>query len=205
MPLGFRISTLLPHYPLQAAVDVSAGRMLKSKTFGDRRSTRGDEGGLDGSICMVVLALAENSIQLIPDGTLALHVLVVLVMVGVLNLTLYGPLNRILDERDRETKGREASAVLASVEMKLSRYERRVRESRVMGYQLVERERASALGERERKLRALKRKMREWAAEEKALIEQQTEDVRRELEGELKAVGVRISGQILCRPVNSGD
>src|SRR3989442_13826107 len=132
MPLGFRISTLLPHYALQAAVDVSAGRMLKSKTFGDRRSTRGDEGGLDGSICMVVLALAENSIQLIPDGTLALHVLVVLVMVGVLNLTLYGPLNRILDERDRETKGRlrEVRAILANIEVKQSRYEQRVRETR---------------------------------------------------------------------------
>jgi len=153
---------------------------------------------------MVVLALAENSIQLIPDGTLALHVLVVLVMVGVLNLALYGPLNRILDERDRETKGREVRAVLATVELKLSRYERRIRKSRVMGYQLVERERASALGERERKLRALKGKMREWAAKEKALIEQQTEDVRGELKGELKRVGVRISAQILCRPINSG-
>ncbi len=73
-----------------------------------------------------------------------------------------------------------------------------------MGYQLVERERASALGERERKLRALKGKMREWAAKEKALIEQQTEDVRGELKGELKRVGVRISAQILCRPINSG-
>ncbi len=153
---------------------------------------------------MVVLALAENSIQLMPDGTLVLHVLVVLVMVGVLNLTLYGPLNRILDERDRETKGREARAVLATVEMKLSRCERRLRESRVMGYQLVERERASALRERESKLRALRGKMREWAIEEKVLIEQQTEDVRRELRRELKGVGARISAQILCRPINAG-
>jgi F0F1-type ATP synthase membrane subunit b/b' len=153
---------------------------------------------------MVALALAEQSIQLIPDGTLALHVLVVLVMVGVLNLTLYGPLNRILDERDRETKGREGRAVLATVEMKLSQYERRLRESRVMAYQLVERERASALRERERKLRALRGKMREWVVEEKALIEQQTEDVRKELRRQLEGVGVRISARILCRAINAG-
>ena len=153
---------------------------------------------------MVVFALAENSIQLIPDGTLAVHVLVVLVMVGVLRLTLYRPLNRILDERDRETKGREGRAVLATVEMKLSQYERRLRESRVMAYQLVERERASALMERERKLRALRGKMREWVVEEKALIEQQTEDVRKELRRELKGVGVRISARILCRAINAG-
>jgi hypothetical protein len=73
-----------------------------------------------------------------------------------------------------------------------------------MAYQLVQRERASALGERETKLHALKAKMKEFAIEEKALIEQQTEDVRRELKGELKEVGVRISAQILCRPVDSG-
>src|SRR5437899_1976486 len=166
--------------------------MLKLKTFSEKRSVRAHEGGVDGSKSMVVLALAEKSIQLIPDGTLAVHVLVALVMVSVLKLTLYGPLNRILDERERETKGREVRAVLATVEMKRSRYERRVRESRVMAYQLVERERASALAERERKLGALKRNMKEFAAEEKALIEQQTEYVRRELKGELKDVGVRI-------------
>jgi len=188
-----------------AAVDVSVGRMLKSKTFWPtRRSIRGHEGGLDRRMCIVVLALAENSIQLIPDGTLALHVLLVVVMIGVLNLTLYGPLNRVLDERDRETKGREVRVVLAAVEMKVSRCERRLLESRVMGYQLVERERASALRERESNLRTLKGKMREWAVEEKVLIEQQTEDVRGELRRELEGVGVRIGAQILRRPINAG-
>ncbi len=155
---------------------------------------------------MLVLALAENSIQLIPDGTLALHVVVLLVMVGVLNLTLYGPLNRILDERDRETRGRlrEVWTVLASVEMKLSRYEQRVRESRVRGYQFVEQERVSGLVEREKMLRALKGKMKERAAEEKALIEQQARYACRELELEAKRVGMRIGSQILCRPIDSG-
>src|SRR2546427_13032596 len=155
---------------------------------------------------MVVLAIAENSIQLIPDGTLALNVVVVLVMVGVLNLTLYGPVNRILDERDRETMGRlrEVRAILANIEVKQSRYEQRVRETRASGYEFVERERAGALGEQEKRLRALKGKMRQWTAEQRELIERQSEDVRRELEVESKRVGMRISSRILGRPINSG-
>jgi len=43
-----------------------------------------------------VLGFAENSIQLVPDGTLILHVIIILVMIYVLNTTLYQPINRIL-------------------------------------------------------------------------------------------------------------
>jgi len=42
------------------------------------------------------LGFAENSIQLVPDGTLLLHILIILVMVYVLNATLFKPINRIL-------------------------------------------------------------------------------------------------------------
>lgn len=148
---------------------------------------------------MVVLAFAEKSVQLVPDGTLVLHVVVVLVMIAVLNLTLYRPLNRILSERDRETKGRlrGARSILASVEIKLSHYERSLREARATGYELIEQERASALSEREKKWGALKEEMRAWAAEQKAQIEEQTQGVRRELEVEAKRSGAEISSQIL--------
>ena len=60
------------------------------------------------------LGFAENSIQLVPDGTLILHVLIILVMVYVLNATLYKPINRILEAREKQTKGRltEAQEIL---------------------------------------------------------------------------------------------
>ena len=44
--------------------------------------------------------LAETSIQLVPDGTLLLHLLMVGVMVAVLNRTLLKPINQILAERE---------------------------------------------------------------------------------------------------------
>ena len=45
------------------------------------------------------LGFAENSIQLVPDGTLILHVLIIVLMVWILNATLYKPINRILEAR----------------------------------------------------------------------------------------------------------
>ena len=64
-----------------------------------------------------VLGLAENSIQLVPDGTLILHVIIILVMVYVLNATLFKPINQILESREKRTRGRlsEAQEVMKSV------------------------------------------------------------------------------------------
>ncbi len=49
--------------------------------------------------------LAEASIQLVPDGTLLLHLLMVAVMVFVLNRTLLKPINKILAEREKQVEG----------------------------------------------------------------------------------------------------
>ena len=57
-----------------------------------------------------VLGFAENSIQLVPDGTLILHVIIILVMIYVLNATLYRPINQILESREKRTRGRLTEA-----------------------------------------------------------------------------------------------
>src|SRR5215510_6264631 len=98
---------------------------------------------------MFPLGFAENSIQLVPDGTLILHVLIILVMVYVLNATLLKPINRILAERDKRTKGRlsEAQQILRDVSEKLSEYERTLRHARGQAYAFAEQERAEAMQE----------------------------------------------------------
>ena len=50
--------------------------------------------------------LAETSIQLVPDGTLLLHLLMVGIMVAVLNRTLLKPINQTLSEREKQIAGR---------------------------------------------------------------------------------------------------
>src|SRR5258708_1709110 len=86
------------------------------------------------------LGFAENSIQLVPDGTLWLHVLIIIVMVYVLNATLFRPINRILEAREKRTRGRltEAQEILSSVSEKLAEYERALRRARTEAYALAE-------------------------------------------------------------------
>ena len=52
------------------------------------------------------MVLLEAQIQLVPDGTLLLHLLIVVVMVFIVNRTLLKPINRILAEREKQIAGR---------------------------------------------------------------------------------------------------
>ena len=79
--------------------------------------------------------LAEASIQLVPDGTLLLHLLMIGVMVFVLNRTLLKPVNRILVEREKQVEGsiEEARLLSAESEEKLRQYHTTLREARGEG------------------------------------------------------------------------
>ena len=59
---------------------------------------------------MIFFAFSENSIQLVPDGTLLIHVAAIVVLVFVLNATLFKPVNRLLAAREKRGKGRFAEA-----------------------------------------------------------------------------------------------
>jgi len=149
----------------------------------------------------VVFAFADTSIQLVPDGTLLLHVLVVVVMVAVLNRTLYRPVNKILEQREQQTKGRLSEARRASLETEksLARYEQGLRGARGAGYHLIEMERANALASREEALNSLREEMRSFVQEQKLELDAQTKQAREQLEGESQSIAERISAQILGR------
>src|SRR4026207_271084 len=99
--------------------------------------------------------LAEATIQLVPDGTLLLHLLMVGVMVFVLNRTLLKPINQILAERERQVEGRisEAQRLEAETEDKIRQYQAAWREARSDVYRLLEKERAAALKEKDEQVR----------------------------------------------------
>ena len=151
---------------------------------------------------MVFLAFAE-SIQLVPDGTLFLHIAIILVMIFVLNRTLFRPINRILEERERRTLGRtgEARELLLRVEEKITNYERSRREARVESYRLLEERRAKAVGERQLKLDAVRAEIGNLTEEQKRAIRQQAEEARTGLESEARRVASSVSAQILGRSV----
>ena len=148
------------------------------------------------------MILAEASIQLVPDGTLLLHLLLVVVMVVVLNRTLLKPINHILSEREKQITGRlrEAEAMAAESQEKLKKYNDTLREARAAGYRLLEKERAEGLKQKEEKLRQSRDVLSKEVATQIAQIRQQEQAVKGELEGQAATIGNLISSQILRRP-----
>jgi F-type H+-transporting ATPase subunit b len=153
------------------------------------------------------LGLAENPIQLVPDGTLILHVLIILVMIYVLNATLFKPINRILAARDQRTRGRlsEAQEILKNVSAQLANYERQLRKARGEAYAFSESERAEAMQERQSKLNEMRQQLSESIAQEKKAIAQQADEARGTLEVESRRLAREIGARILSRPITDAE
>lgn len=149
------------------------------------------------------LAFAGPSIQLVPDGTLIFHLILIIVMVSVLNATLLKPINRILEERDRRTKGRltEAQSTMLKVEQEMREYERRLREARSQGYALIEKERTAVAQERERKVGEVKRQLGETVLKQREVLSKEIEQAKTALGKDARRLAIDISSQILHRPV----
>jgi len=147
------------------------------------------------------MILAEASIQLVPDATLLLHLVLVVVMVFVLNRTLLKPINDILSEREKQITGRlrEAEAMAAESQEKLKKYNDTLREARATGYRLLEKERAEGLKEKEQQLRQRREQLSKEVASQVDQIRKQEQAVKGELEAQAATIGSLISSQILRR------
>lgn len=149
------------------------------------------------------LAFAENSIQLVPDGTLFLHIILIVLMVFILNATLFRPINKILEERERHTHGRsdEARDILRRVESSIGNYEHSLREVRAEGYQLLESQRSEAMNRRQAELNALREELNQTVEQEKSDIQTQSQQAQANIEGDTARIAGEISAQILGRPI----
>ena len=145
-----------------------------------------------------MLAFAE-SIQLVPDGTLVLHIAIIITMVFALNRFLFRPVNRILDERERRTRGRsdEAHEIIRRVKESLLQYENSLRQARAESYRLLEQQQSEASGERQRKVVMVRKELEEEIEEQKREIQAQADDARVALEGEARRAAASISSQVL--------
>lgn len=156
---------------------------------------------------MLFIAFAESPIQLVPDGTLLFHLVVIILMVALLNATLLEPINRILDERDRRTTGRfnEARSTLLTVEEKVRAYEARLREARAQSYALMEHERIVASREREEKVAEVRREIGRWLADQKEKLRVEAQDAKRALQADARTRALEISKHILQREIQPGS
>jgi F-type H+-transporting ATPase subunit b len=147
------------------------------------------------------MVLLEAQIQLVPDGTLLVHLLMVVVMVFILNRTLLKPINRILAEREKQVEGRlkEAQTLAAETEQKLKKYNDALHNARVDGYKLLEKERADGLKEKDEKVRVYREQAAREVATQLDNIKRQQQSVKQELETQAASISSLISSQVLRR------
>ncbi len=134
-----------------------------------------------------------------PDGSLLIHIALILIMIWVLNRTLFRPVNRIIEARERNKGGHssEAQEILKNVGEKQSRIEAAMLEARSEGYELIERERAQAVTVRQEKIGAVKQEVEQMVARENQELGEQTRQARTTLAAEAERMAERISSNIL--------
>jgi F0F1-type ATP synthase membrane subunit b/b' len=125
--------------------------------------------------------LVFQEVRLVPDGSLLIHIALILIMIWVLNRTLFRPVNRIIEARERNKGGHssEAQEILKSVGEKQSRIEAAMLEARSEGYELIERERAQAVSVRQEKIGAVKHEVEQMVARENQQLDFRRADRRR--------------------------
>lgn len=147
----------------------------------------------------VLSVIAESSIQLMPDGTLFVHIALILLMIALLNATLFKPINRILAEREARTGGRagQSQDILQKVDERMSGYERSLRETRAEGYRLLEQQRAAAMDKRQRKLGETRGEIELLVNREKESLRAQTDTARGQLEEDARRAAAEITARFV--------
>jgi F-type H+-transporting ATPase subunit b len=147
---------------------------------------------------MHLLAFAE-SIQLFPDGTIFIHIALILFMIWVLNRTLFKPINTVLAARDKHKAGEggEAGAILKSVNEKETVYSREMLDTRSKGYEMIEKEQAKATAERDAKLGEVKTEVAGMVDTGKAELAKQTAEARASIGADAEKIADSIAASIL--------
>lgn len=147
---------------------------------------------------MHLLAFAE-SIQLFPDGTIFIHIGIILLMIWVLNRTFYKPINRIIQAREKNKGGRssEAESILSDVGEKESRYTNELLDARSKGYELIEKEQKKAVAAREQKLADAKTETAGMFESGKAKLEKEAAEARAAIDTDAEKIADQIAANIL--------
>lgn len=147
---------------------------------------------------MFLLAFAE-SIQLFPDGTLFIHIALILLMIWILNRTFFRPINRVIESRDKHKGGRgsEAEAILSDVGEKQAKYNQELLAARSKGYELIEKERSEAIAARQSKIAAAKVETAGVLDAGKQEVRQQAAEARSIIAKEAEGMAEKISSNIL--------
>ncbi|HZS05726.1 MAG TPA: hypothetical protein VFD58_12880 [Blastocatellia bacterium] len=154
---------------------------------------------------VIFLALAESILSI--DGSFLFVFILVICLVFILNATLFKPINRILEERERLSTGRlsEAQKMIAEYSERLRRYEEQIRSARAEAYQTLEAQRKDALKVQQELMAQTRAETADQIAAAKQEISSQTEAARARLEQDARAMAATISSSILQRPITTPE
>lgn len=143
--------------------------------------------------------LAFQEVRLVPDGTMFIHIALILLMIWVLNSTFFRPINRILKARERNKGGQsgEAQEILKQVEEKQARINAALLQARSEGYEIIERERAQAMAQRQTTVTAVKEETERQLETETEAVKQQTVAAKALIEQEAEQLAEKISSNLL--------
>ncbi|MBX3242870.1 MAG: ATP synthase F0 subunit B [Acidobacteria bacterium] len=148
---------------------------------------------------MVLLAFAEGSLQLVPDGTIIYHIALILVMIWALNRTFFKPINAIIEKRSKQKAGRggEAEDILADVANKQKNYEKQMLGARNESYELIENERAAAVEMRQKTISDAREAATALVASEKEILKGAVAEARVQIALEADKMADKVAANIL--------
>lgn len=146
---------------------------------------------------MAILAFA--GVQLVPDGTLLIHIALILLMIWILNRTFFRPINKVLESRERNSGGRssEAQEILNQVRDKNAVFDSEIRDTRNEGYSLIEKQRSKAVAKKQKKVEAVKEEVAALLTTEKEAIAQQAAEAKKDITTQASKMAEKISANIL--------
>lgn len=118
------------------------------------------------------MTVIAAGIQLFPDGTLFIHIALILMMIWVLNRTLFRPINKVLDARENSKGGYGGAAekILKEASEKESKYNAEILDARSKGYETIEKELKIATESRDKKIAEAKTEVAEMLESGRAEI-----------------------------------
>jgi F0F1-type ATP synthase membrane subunit b/b' len=148
---------------------------------------------------MFFLAFLESSIQLFPDGTIFLHIALILAMIWLLNRTFFRPINRVIEAREKQKGGHgsEAENILHSAGGKEAEYNKAILNARSLGYELIEKEHTAAIAARDQALSVAKAEASAQLDDERLSIKQQSAEARASIANEADSLADKIAADIL--------
>ena len=151
---------------------------------------------------LAVIFLTENILAI--DGSFLFVFIAILLLIFILNATLFRPINKILAEREKMSGGtsHEARHLIKDYERKVMLYEDGIRNARHEAYQYAEAQRREALADRQDLIAQAKTAATAHIEVAKQDIAQQAVRARTQLERDAQAMAASISASILHRPVN---